>query len=344
MSINFVEIDQYNNRIHINKLQMSRSAYMDFDSVAKNIRFTGGVFLRADFFEPWCISSAVTKEDYSHFYTTAKCKPTRLLAYHYILEGNFKIKIDSEIFNVKAGDLVVVPKNRQHFLYSDDGLEPIDIGPLIEDSDDKLLSNLQLGLSGKKTSLYCGFIGSDKSIDPVIYSLPDCFIIPTSGYKLQPWLKANLDFLVDKTGETKGAYSEGLGKVIEILFTESVVKYLADKAQASSLSKISALSDPVIARTIAEVSKKLDQDWTLELLAKSVNSSRSVLTRRFKSKLDVSPMQYIRQLKLDRATHQLKKTNKPIIEIAYAAGYKCVPAFNRAFKDYTKMTPTQCRN
>jgi Cupin len=60
--------------------------------VLRVAHLTGGVFLQADFFAPWCLSARVAPEH---------CAPnlgpaSHLIPYHYVVEGAFRIRVEGE--------------------------------------------------------------------------------------------------------------------------------------------------------------------------------------------------------------------------------------------------------
>ena len=52
--------------------------------VLRSVRLIGGVFLEARLTAPWCISSQITAEDCRPFLA---CRPRKLIAYHFVIEG-----------------------------------------------------------------------------------------------------------------------------------------------------------------------------------------------------------------------------------------------------------------
>ena len=89
--------------------------------VLRVAHLTGGVFLHADFFAPWCIAEHVGPEH---------CAPllppsTHLILYHYVVEGDFRIRVegeDGEDLTIGPGEVVLLPRNDLHLMGSD--LEP----------------------------------------------------------------------------------------------------------------------------------------------------------------------------------------------------------------------------
>jgi AraC-like DNA-binding protein len=72
-------------------------------------------------------------------------------------------------------------------------------------------------------------------------------------------------------------------------------------------------------------------------------SGRSLSTfhRDFKRYNDITPKQYLLDLKLEYACDQLKNSDKPVSEISYDIGYENVSHFIKAFKKKYNTTPKQ---
>src|SRR5438046_6767426 len=70
-----------------------RKAGMDaLSDVLRVAHLTGGVFLHADFFAPWCMAARVGPEH---------CAPllgpsSHLILYHYVVEGDLRIRVEGE--------------------------------------------------------------------------------------------------------------------------------------------------------------------------------------------------------------------------------------------------------
>ena len=58
--------------------------------VLRVARLTGGVFLHAEFFAPWCMAARVGPEHC----TPALGPASHLILYHYVVEGEFRIRKD----------------------------------------------------------------------------------------------------------------------------------------------------------------------------------------------------------------------------------------------------------
>ncbi len=79
-------------------------------------------------------------------------------------------------------------------------------------------------------------------------------------------------------------------------------------------------------------------------VAQYVGLHRSYLTNLFKSKMGISPQEYLMQCKFREACKLLKETNNPIQEIAFKVGYENPLTFSKIFKNFYGISPKEYRN
>jgi AraC-like DNA-binding protein len=85
------------------------------------------------------------------------------------------------------------------------------------------------------------------------------------------------------------------------------------------------------------------QAWTLEELASSIGTSRSILAERFHSLVGSSPMRYLTQWRMLLAANLLCRSSAPLARIAEDVGYQTDTAFSRAFRREFGMPPAAWR-
>ena len=122
------------------------------------------------------------------------------------------------------------------------------------------------------------------------------------------------------------------------------------KSEAKHAGKVNALK----ASTQKEVYKRLCiakdvlhssyiDNPNLNTISSIACLSVSQLVIQFKAAFQVTPHQYLTQLKLDRAAELLRLTNKPVHEITWLCGFENVSAFCRAFKSAHGVQPLSFR-
>ncbi len=91
------------------------------------------------------------------------------------------------------------------------------------------------------------------------------------------------------------------------------------------------------------IESHLNKELTLEKIAKELNYSKFYLARQFKRNMGITLHKYIQSRRLAEAAGKLVESRKPIIEIAFEAGYSSQQAFTRAFCNEFMCTPQKYR-
>lgn len=87
----------------------------------------------------------------------------------------------------------------------------------------------------------------------------------------------------------------------------------------------------------------VDQVWNMAELAGYCHTSPRTLLRRFQEALGISPIQYVQQLRVERAKALLETTKLSLEEITARCGYEDVSSFSKIFKRWAQVTPREYR-
>lgn len=96
-------------------------------------------------------------------------------------------------------------------------------------------------------------------------------------------------------------------------------------------------------RVLAFIQEHLDRPMNLEALARVACFSPYHFHRIFAAYVGESVSAHIRRLRLEAAAHKLCHTRRPITDIALDAAYETPAAFNKAFRQCFKTTPSAFR-
>jgi two-component system response regulator YesN len=110
----------------------------------------------------------------------------------------------------------------------------------------------------------------------------------------------------------------------------------------SRYAGMAARSSP-IPRAIAYIREHIGENVTLEQVAGHVHLHPNYFSEMFKRETGQNFANYVREAKMRRAQHLLSETPAKISEVARQVGYTDVKHFNRLFKQYTGMTPSEYR-
>jgi len=102
-------------------------------------------------------------------------------------------------------------------------------------------------------------------------------------------------------------------------------------------------SDDIIYRTIAYVAEHFREPISLTGMAHDLGYSPFSLSRVFSGTFHRNFNRYVNEVRLTYAASLLVRTCQPITEIAGSSGFESLRTFNRAFRDFAHMTPSQYR-
>ena len=95
-----------------------------------------------------------------------------------------------------------------------------------------------------------------------------------------------------------------------------------------------------IARAIEYLSSRLDEPVTIEDMAAQVGMSRAVLHRKFKQATTMSPIQFVKSMRLNNAAMKIAE-GMNVNEAAMEVGYVSSSQFSREFKRLYGQSPRQ---
>ena len=99
----------------------------------------------------------------------------------------------------------------------------------------------------------------------------------------------------------------------------------------------------VIQAAINYIDTNYERDISLKDISKYVFLSPSYFAKAFKDVTGKSPINFLIQVRLNRAKELLSETQQKVYEIAIGVGFSNQQRFNEIFKKYTGITPLQYR-
>lgn len=106
----------------------------------------------------------------------------------------------------------------------------------------------------------------------------------------------------------------------------------------------SATRNPRVKTVIQFMEANLQRRIHLTELADAANLSRSYLCDLFKTETGLSPGEYVRRMKMEKASHLLATTLLSVKQVMGMTGYDNRSDFVLYFRRYFDCTPTEYRN
>lgn len=101
--------------------------------------------------------------------------------------------------------------------------------------------------------------------------------------------------------------------------------------------------DEEIAQAQSWIQQNALGDMQIKQIAAQLNMSLRTFNRRFKAATNLTPLQYVQNIRMRNAGELLHTSNLSIAEIAYRSGYQDLSHFTNLFKKYFSTTPSQYR-
>jgi AraC family transcriptional regulator, alkane utilization regulator len=303
----------------------------DFDApdpvseVLRAVRIRSTVYCRSVLGAPW------------GFGVTGHGNP----AFHVVTTGTCWLEVDGEPDQVPlaAGDLVVLPTGRRHWLRDDPATRATELEELLAGTPPDEHRRLRYGGHGPGTGLLCGgFALEGGAAHPVLRVLPARVLIRGVNGHPVPWLAATLTLLSAETASAAPGAEEVVSRLADALLAQALRVALAE-LQSSDGAGVLALRDPQMAAAIERIHRRPDHPWTVGELAAEVALSRSAFSARFRQVVGESPKRYITRTRLAHAATLLHQTDASLAEIALRIGYGSEFSFAKAFKRNFGIAP-----
>ncbi|HEY5994240.1 MAG TPA: AraC family transcriptional regulator [Gallionellaceae bacterium] len=265
------------------------------------------------------------KLDVSVYYNAKVCGDWRLTehylgatVFHVVMSGSTLLDVPGHFKGVlNSGDLVIFPRELPHTMVS-----------AIPMQGEVLHLDYRAGQDVDGTGLMCGMAqfqhqGSRTLLD----ALPPVFVI--RYHPANYWLKSLLEIFLAENMQGGPASKVIFDRLSELLFVYALRQYVADYPQNAGM--LALYGHPRLARAVAAVQARPEQDWTLDAMAREAALSRTAFAETFKGVSGWTPGQYLTWWRMQLAW-SLLSGGESTAEVANRVGYKSEAAFSRAFQ------------
>ncbi len=301
---------------------MSYGIKMNTDALSETLRWLqlkAEVYVHADFQGCWAVDTS----------------GTRKVPFHIVNSGHSWLHIKGEKPRLlSSGDLVVFPRDEQHFLSSES-----------ECPDQQLVTETMASGNGNKTGnitgLTCGYFEFEsKSHWPLLDSLPSVVVLELSDVGRLGNTRNLLHLLISELEEELPGYRQSVRYLAHTLFVH-ILRSQLDRGLDTGLLK--AMFHPRIGQALTLIHTQPEKPWTLEKMANAIGMSRAAFASEFKILTNVTAMTYLTKWRMLQASELLQQGGLSMVEISERCGYQSEVAFRKAFKNVTGVTPGSLR-
>lgn len=116
---------------------------------------------------------------------------------------------------------------------------------------------------------------------------------------------------------------------------------MAEDDQMTSLASRLGTRNEHLVKAVAFLEAHIEEDFHLEDCAAHVGVTRRQIQRLFRQYLDVTPIQYMNTLRLQRGRILLSETNMSVLEVAVSCGYVSSSHFAKSFRKKYGVSPNR---
>jgi AraC-like DNA-binding protein len=292
------------------------------------VRLVGAIFINARFTAPWCYQSPSADTAAPFLEPGAE----RVVIFHLITEGECYVELgDDPALLLNPGDVVIFPQGHAHRMSSRPGLTPAS-GARLDEVLARRPRQLSYGGGGAVTRLVCGYLACDTRLAGMLLAgLPPVVRVNVRGSNAGIWLESSVRYALAEARSPRPGGEGVLAKLAEVLFIEVLRLYMHEHGEGRT-GWLAGVSDRIVGAALNALHKKPCHAWTLDELARTAGTSRSVLAERFAQLVGVTPMQYLTQWRMLLAANLLRSSNSSLMRIAEEVGYQTDTAFSRAFR------------
>ncbi len=297
--------------------------------ILDTLNLNGVFYFRTDFSTPWSVQVPEHKQ---------------AARFHMVVQGRLNVRIDNKEHSLTAGDMILITGGASHILYDTDYQQAPKLETLLEDVgyDGNGVLVVGEGDDRAKTKLICGHFTFRTDADhPLLSVLPKYQIITQNERASNPMLDDILNLIIRQVYSSQLAIQASVIRMSEVMFIE-LLRINIDKNDKLK-GVLAAFSDKQIGRSIGLIHANPSFHWSVENLASEVGMSRSRYARRFRELLDMGPMTYVSEWRMQKALARLHESSDSIQEVAKLSGYQSPAAFTRAFRAKFQMSPSKYR-
>jgi AraC-like DNA-binding protein len=310
--------------------EMKRWGHGDpLSSVLLDLRLSGTFFCNSAFGAPWAVEIAPRDFASFHFVATGDC-------WLQTLPGGRSFKP----LHLREGDLVILPRSPRQIFSSSRSKSGTPLDQLPTHQFSETAAALRQGGDKARWLVVCGGVRFEGFAAATLAKvLPDTVVLRSKD--ASPIVASALQAMRQESLAARPGSVTLMTRLADVVMIHAIRAWIEQPGRESGW--VAALQDAQIGRAIAAVHERPEEPWTVEGLAEIAHLSRSRFSQRFAALVGSSPMQYVTKVRMFRAREQLRGERLSVGEVAGRFGYDSEPAFARAFKRHTGLSPGAAR-
>jgi AraC-like DNA-binding protein len=263
----------------------------------------------------------------------------REVPFHVLLEGECRLQVGSEVLDLRAGDVVMLPRGSGHRVTTTGpGVER----DVTESAGRSFLTTTSSPAGAPAIDLFCGHFTYGPGAGALLFeTLPDTVHVAFGQSGENALVLQKLSDLMRAEAHVQ---TPGTQAILSALCTVLLTMVLRTVVGSATTSRMwTAVDDSRIATTVEHVLAAPGENWSIDRLSESAAMSRATFLRRFARSTGMTVGAFLMKVRLMAASEMLLETDATVSVVAAEVGYRSESAFSRAFRLATGTTPARFR-
>ena len=256
--------------------------------------------------------------------------------FHLVLEGQPWLHMTDTSFaarQLQPGDFIFLPRDAAHVVTATDAPE--------QKTDTTFERVEPLGTTQDQPGLICGRVTMEAGARRFLLTpLPEVVVMSREDPGTPAIVSGIVTAMWQEARSHHPPLTATLNKLADVLIAQ-VVRY-AIQGGLVSTGMFAGLADPHLRRAILALLESPQDDWTVEALAAKSLMSRSAFAARFLAVVGRSPVEFVREWRMQAAATMLR-AGRSVAEVAASIGYQSDASFAKAFKRVMGIGPGAVR-
>lgn len=260
--------------------------------------------------------------------------------FYFVMQGRCWFQSSNgELVELHEGDYVLSARPVADVFFSEPGVEAV-LSDAAFKAAHSVDGELRLGdpAKGPTTRVFGGLIVCNAANANLLLDFFPQFVHVRATDNIAARLRTLVTLIREETTNTRPGREASLCRLIEVILIEML--RCESATWFSNACVLAALSDPQLARALADMHADIARGWTVADLAQRAGMSRSVFARRFSESVGAGPMEYLLQWRMAFAKDSLLHEGGTLDQIAAQIGYKSASAFSTAFRKRVGCPPS----
>lgn len=242
--------------------------------------------------------------------------------------------------SIQSGDTVILPHCREHRLRDCHTTEWSHANQVSWFDTSRRMHNVPIDESQRQTMtniVVCRFPKPNGKIRLPLHVLPETLICKQHDTESLTGVKSTIEILEQELGQSS-ATPDVIEHLVKALILQACRANDYRTANPRNAHESMTIDRP-IAKAIELMGSRLEMAWTVASLATAVGVSRSTFAANFVDQVGMTPLNYLRQERMQQAADLLCDESLGIKEVSALVGYTSESAFNSTFKKWFGTTP-----